>query len=57
MLCGVIERARFAVAEGMRSGSAFKYDMNSRAETLAALKGLALGLLGPVALEQLGPRQ
>jgi hypothetical protein len=29
----------------------------NRAETLAALKGLALDVLGPAALEQLGPKQ
>lgn len=30
VLCGVIERARFAVAEGVRAKTTFKYDMNSR---------------------------
>jgi hypothetical protein len=30
VLCGVIERARLAVAEGVRAQTTFKYDMNSR---------------------------
>lgn len=29
----------------------------NRAETLATLKGLAMDVLGPAALEQLGPKQ
>lgn len=30
VLCGVIERARLAVAEGARARAVFKYDVNSR---------------------------
>lgn len=30
VLCAVVERARFAVAEGARAKTTFKYDMNSR---------------------------
>lgn len=56
VLGGVIERARAAVADGVRSGTAFKYDMNSRQDTLSALRALALEVVGPETVEQLGPK-
>jgi len=56
VLDGVIERARAAVADGVRSGAAFKYDMNSRQDTLSALRASALEVVGPEIVEQLGPK-
>jgi hypothetical protein len=55
-LGGVIERARTAVGDGLRSGTTFKYDMNSRQDTVSALRALAFEIIGPEALEQLGPK-
>ncbi|EWM21574.1 apoptosis inducing factor [Nannochloropsis gaditana] len=56
VLGGVIERARTAVGDGLRSGTTFKYDMNSRQDTVSALRALAFEIIGPEALEQLGPK-
>ncbi len=56
VLEGIIDRARGAVTDGIRDGLSFKYDMNSRQDTLASLRALALEVVGPEALAQLGSK-
>ena len=55
-LTGMIERATAIVQNGLREGTVYNYDMNSRHDTLSLLRNLALEVMGEEAIRQMGGR-
>lgn len=50
-LSGMVHRVKGLISQGVEEGVVFKYDMNSRPDTVSNLRALALDVVRPEAFE------